>query len=386
MSRIPPEIVRQVREKTNIVELIGGRIKLKKSGSDFLGLCPFHTEHTPSFRVSKRKNVYYCYGCKEGGDVIDWVVTQEDVAFKDAVLMLARDLGIDVPAGPTAWEWKPREMPKIEAKPPMLIWPERSIERFAGKMPKYMLDRGITISTAMAYGIGFDRADKRATFPVRKANGDLVGVSGRTTADSKIKYMHYRLDVDETRAVARIPKELYASCDEDELDQRFVRWAKSRVLYGGHVAVSQSLAPSGGWRDENLYLVEGHIDVHSYYQRRLRAVATMGSSVSSEQGDLLVEMTPVRGRLVCVPDPDMKAKFSKGSTKSLFDLYVEGLKSVVYDRVQIWHQALPPIRVKDGQDVKTMSDDELDKCERLDPASLNDDEFEDSYAKIVRIK
>jgi hypothetical protein len=252
-------------------------------------------------------------------------------------------------------------------------------------MPKYMLERGITLDTASVYGIGFDREDRRATFPVRKANGELVGVSGRTVGNSKIKYMHYRLDSNESRAVAKIPRELYQRFDEDELDQRFVRWSKSRVLYGAHVVSTQSLAPTEGWRDDDLYLVEGHIDVHAFYQRRLRAVASMGSSVSSEQGDQLVDLVPPRGRLVCVPDPDMQAKFAKGSSKSLFDLYVESLKSVVYDRVQIWHMALPPIRVEVGKDVETMSDEELDECERLDPASINDFEFETSYGKITRV-
>jgi DNA primase len=386
MARIPEEVIRRVRSETDLVELISLSVRLRRAGQNFVGLCPFHQEKSPSFNVSKKKNFYHCYGCKESGDAIDWVIHQEDASFKDAVLMLAKDLGIDVQGGIEGeWNWTLKDPPPPPPRPLLHTWPESSIARFANRMPKYMIERGIMIDTAKAYEIGYDREEKRATFPVRKPTGELVGMSGRSTIGAKLKYMHYRIDQQEWRAIARIPRHLYDSMDEDEIEARFARWPKARTLYGAHVVASQALAPAGGWRDGNLYLVEGHIDVHAFYQRRLRAVASMGSSVSAEQGDMLAELVPVRGNLVICPDPDMLYKKPRGSEKTLFELYVLNIKEVIYERHPIWHLLLPGIRVPEGRDVAMMMDEELDACVRVDPANVNDDEFETAYAKLTRL-
>src|SRR3954470_24983571 len=86
-----------VLQASDIVALIGQTVSLKKRGKDYLGLCPFHQEKTPSFHVSPTKQFFYCYGCKAGGNAIDFVMKRDRVEFKEALDILARRAGIDLP-------------------------------------------------------------------------------------------------------------------------------------------------------------------------------------------------------------------------------------------------------------------------------------------------
>src|ERR1700683_3800926 len=87
-----------VLQATDIVELIGRTVALKRRGKAFVGLCPFHQEKTPSFHVSQSKQFYYCYGCKKGGNAIDFVMSRDRVEFKEALRILAEAANIELPA------------------------------------------------------------------------------------------------------------------------------------------------------------------------------------------------------------------------------------------------------------------------------------------------
>ena len=90
------DIIEQVRSENNIVDVIGDYVKLQKKGSSYFGLCPFHNEKSPSFSVSPHKQMYYCFGCGEGGDVINFVMKIENLDFMDAVKLLANRCGIEI--------------------------------------------------------------------------------------------------------------------------------------------------------------------------------------------------------------------------------------------------------------------------------------------------
>src|SRR5689334_9584127 len=87
----------RVLAAVNIVELIGQTVGLKRRGKDYVGLCPFHTEKTPSFHVSPSKQFFYCYGCKAGGTAIDFVMKRDRVEFRDALRLLADQVGLEMP-------------------------------------------------------------------------------------------------------------------------------------------------------------------------------------------------------------------------------------------------------------------------------------------------
>ena len=97
MGRIPEETIREIRDRVDIVGLVGRYVDLKKAGRNFKGLCPFHDEKTPSFNVQPDRQIFHCFGCGEGGDVISFLQSHDGLSFPEAARVLARELGIEIP-------------------------------------------------------------------------------------------------------------------------------------------------------------------------------------------------------------------------------------------------------------------------------------------------
>ena len=93
----PDEIIEEVRTKNDIVDVIGSYVKIQKKGSSYFGLCPFHNEKSPSFSVSGHKQIYYCFGCGAGGNVISFIMNYENYTFPEAVKFLAERAGVTLP-------------------------------------------------------------------------------------------------------------------------------------------------------------------------------------------------------------------------------------------------------------------------------------------------
>ena len=94
MGRIPDDVIQQVRDRADMVELVGRTVSLKRTGRSYKGLCPFHDEKTPSFNVNPDRGTYYCFGCQEGGDVFSFLQKSEGLSFPEALEMLARKAGV----------------------------------------------------------------------------------------------------------------------------------------------------------------------------------------------------------------------------------------------------------------------------------------------------
>ena len=93
----PEELIEEVRQKNDIVDVLSGYVKLQKKGSSYFGLCPFHNEKSPSFSVSRQKQMYYCFGCGAGGNVFTFLMEYENYSFPEAVKILADRAGVDLP-------------------------------------------------------------------------------------------------------------------------------------------------------------------------------------------------------------------------------------------------------------------------------------------------
>ena len=91
------ELIEEIRQRNDIVDVISGYVKLQKKGSSYFGLCPFHNEKSPSFSVSRQKQMYYCFGCGAGGNVITFIMEYENYTFAEAVRLLAERAGVDIP-------------------------------------------------------------------------------------------------------------------------------------------------------------------------------------------------------------------------------------------------------------------------------------------------
>ena len=288
------DIIEEIKSRCDIVDVISDYMQLKSSGSNYTGLCPFHSEKTGSFMVSKSKQIYKCFGCNAGGDVISFVMRHENVDFMDAVKILARRCGITLERNISEEEKKKiQEINKFRE-----IHTEAARFYFANllgtKNPgyEYLKKRGLSDKIIKKFGLGyslnswnslmnyllakgydktdlvkcglvthktetnkyFDRFRNRVMFPIFNYNGKVIGFGGRVLDDSLPKYLNS-------------PETLVFN--------------KRLNLYGLNIS-KKSI------KDDTLILVEGYMDLISLYQNNIEnVVATLGTALTIEQARLI---------------------------------------------------------------------------------------------------
>ncbi|UAW98756.1 DNA primase [Halopseudomonas nanhaiensis] len=291
---IPQGFIDDLLGRSDIVEVVGSRLKLKKTGKNFSALCPFHNEKSPSFSVSPDKQFYYCFGCGAGGNAISFIMDFERLDFPQAVEELARNQGVDVPReersdrkGPSA----PRQDSPLYALLEQAAAYYRQQLRQHGQRQRavgYLKQRGLTGQIAKLYDVGFappgwdnlmahlardtteqkalidaglvvenpetgkryDRFRDRIMFPIRDARGRVIGFGGRVLGDEKPKY----LNSPETPV-----------------------FHKGRELYGLYEARRSNR------HLEDILVVEGYMDVIALAQNGItNAVATLGTATSED--------------------------------------------------------------------------------------------------------
>jgi DNA primase len=292
---IPDEKIEEVRAAADIVDVAGDYVQLKRSGSRFMGLCPFHSEDTPSFSVDPEKNLYYCFGCQNGGDVFKFVQEIEGVGFLEGVRMLAERYGIPLPEEET----DPEAANEREAILHALRFAARFFYRQLTQADRgrpaldYLRERGYTPSTIKEFGLGYapdewdalltaaedeqidvetlekaglvierndgsgyyDRYRGRIIFPIFSHIGKVLAFAGRI------------LDPDGDRDQ---PK--YINSPETEV------YHKKDVLYGLH----QAKRPVR--QTDEVLLVEGYTDVISLSQAGVEnVVASSGTALTEGQ-------------------------------------------------------------------------------------------------------
>jgi len=234
LKRLPDELVDQVRQATDIVELISERVELKKQGNRYSGLCPFHSEKSPSFSVSPDKGMYYCFGCGAGGNAITFVMETEGMSFPEAVVKLADRTDIKLPEFERSDQtestpdqekkYRMREAHRIVAD----LYHEVMLQTAAGDAGReYLEQRGIQESAMREFKLGYapdqdrftvdslarrnfdldemveaglisigrdgdyrDRFNGRVVFPISDRDGTIVGFSGRSIDGRDPKYVN----------------------------------------------------------------------------------------------------------------------------------------------------------------------------------------------------
>jgi len=306
MAQFGDSKVEEVRARADIIEIIGAHVRLRRAGRNFVGLCPFHNEKTPSFSVNAERGFFHCFGCGVGGSAFDFIMRVEGLTFGEALRSLAKKYGVTLPehdvSGPAAGE---REA--------MLKASEVAAEFFAhvlwnttdGAMARdYLNSRGISVETARGFMIGYapsrpaslakalekrglreagvkvglvkkdgnvgigaetyDMFRGRVMFPIRDAQGRAIAFGGRV------------LD-------ARMPK--YINSPESPL------YSKARTLYGLFEA-RQAISSSASSGKDRAILVEGYFDVIALWQAGFKeAVAGCGTALTVEQLRVLSRYT-----------------------------------------------------------------------------------------------
>jgi DNA primase len=213
------QLLDEIRSRADILEIVGQVVKLKRTGENWKGLCPFHTEKTPSFTVNPKRNIYHCFGCGAGGDAFSFLMRQERVAFPEAVRALADRAGV---ALPDAGQRAPEVDGKLEAlRRAMALAAEfytRSLWEPGGEKPRaYLEQRGVDPEVAKRFGLGYapeswnallgvmarqgigedqnapgfyDRFRGRLLFPIRDVQGRVVAFGGRALSGEEPKYLN----------------------------------------------------------------------------------------------------------------------------------------------------------------------------------------------------
>jgi DNA primase len=218
-------VLDQVREATDIVAVIGEHLTLRKTGRNYVGLCPFHGEKTPSFNVSREKGTYYCFGCKRGGDTIDFVMELDRVSFAEAVERLAERFGVHLP--PATPEARRRKDEQDQLTEVMEVAQAAFVRHVGEDRPRAFLERrGVSLEQAAEFGLGYakgewralydelrrrfpertlvaaglvvegdsgrvwDRFRDRVTIPIRNTRGRVIAFGGRALGDDPAKYLN----------------------------------------------------------------------------------------------------------------------------------------------------------------------------------------------------
>ena len=292
---IPESFLNELVDRNDIVEVVSSYVRLsKKSGSNLFGLCPFHSEKTPSFSVSPDKQIYHCFGCGKGGGVINFIMEIENLSFPEAVEFLARRVNMQVPEEANDRESQKRgRMLALNREAARFFYAQLSAPG-GEEARRYMAARRIGAATAKSFGLGYapdswdglrdamkakgfsdlelfeaglvrkgksggfyDTFRRRLMFPVIDVRGNVIGFSGRILGDGEPKYMNS-------------PETLVFN--------------KSRNLF----ALNLAKKSKSGY----IILSEGNIDVVSLHQAGFdSAVASLGTSLTPEQARLLSRYT-----------------------------------------------------------------------------------------------
>ena len=291
----PEKFITELTERSDIVDVVSGYVRLsKRSGSNQFGLCPFHSEKTPSFSVSADKQIYHCFGCGKGGGVISFIMDVENLSFPEAVEFLAKRAGMQMPEEEHSGESKKRARLLALNKDAARFFYEQLSTPAGSAAVEYMIRRGISPQVSKRFGLGaapdgwdnlrsamrakgysdFDMFDaglvkrgknggfydafrNRLMFPIIDVRGNVIGFSGRILGDGEPKYLNS-------------PETLVFN--------------KSRNLF----ALNLAKKSKSGY----IILSEGNIDVVALHQAGFdSAVASLGTSLTPEQARLISRYT-----------------------------------------------------------------------------------------------
>ena len=301
MGYIPGDVIEDIRNRFDLVEVVSSYINLRKTGKNYVGFCPFHSEKNPSFTVSPEKQIFYCFGCQNGGNLFAFIMQMEGFSFPEAVRYLAQRSGINIePLSSSSAEREERKRRETLLKMNSLA--QKYYQELLWKAPggkkalNYLFKRGLTKQTILDFGLGYaphsweglagelrkkgydlklavkgglvgekppgrfyDYFRERLIFPIRDGQGRVVAFGGRILGQGGPKYLN---------------------TPESPL------FNKRRILYGLHRALPEIR------KKKEALLVEGYMDVLTLHQHGItEALAPLGTSLTETQFSLL------RGRL-----------------------------------------------------------------------------------------
>jgi DNA primase len=299
--RIPEEKIEEIRNTIDIVDLIGSIVRLKKRGKNYIGLCPFHTEKTPSFTVSSDKQMYHCFGCGVGGNSITFLMEYEKVSFIEAVRSLAERAGISLPTYAAESEDSAKEQEEFynACRTAGLFFYHNLTETIEGKFAlDYFRKRGFSNETIRVFGLGCsprgwqELINYAASRNISAQTLEKVGLARKREDGSYFDFFRGRaifpVFSSTGRTIAFGARKIY---EDDQLGKYInspetVIYNKSKILYG------ISHAKEAIREEDFAILVEGYVDLIRVYQEGIHnVVASSGTALTIEQIHLIGRYT-----------------------------------------------------------------------------------------------
>jgi DNA primase len=298
IGRIPEEVIETIRTHHDIVEVVGRYVHLRKSGRNHTGLCPFHSEKTPSFSVNQEKQMFYCFGCGVGGNVITFLMEMESYSFVEAVKQLAEEAHIAIPET-TAYTDPEKNSEKdqmLKAHELTAKWFQHVLlhTNYGHKASSYLKNRGFTDETIQTFQIGYSPPSWDALtqflqkrgfpLPLMEAAGLLSGKSdGRGYVDRFRDRIMFPIFDSQGKVIAFGGRVIDSNQQPKYLNSpETLLFNKSRNLYNLHLARGVIR------KKQQAILFEGYVDVISAYQVGIHnGVATLGTSLTDDHAKIL---------------------------------------------------------------------------------------------------
>ena len=286
--RIPDELIDEIRTANDIVDVISERIEVKRAGRSFKALCPFHKEKTPSFNINPERQIYHCFGCGAGGNVISFVMEYDKVGFLDAVRDLASRAGINIPEGATTGG--AREDPIYRANALAIDYFTSSLRGAQGAEARgYIERRGLTQETVETFRLGYAPAGWDGLMRVARSKGvsdELLEQAGLVVRrdGSKGHYDRFRdrlvfpLLASGERAVGFGARAL------DDSEPKYLNSPETRVYHKGRYVYGLAQARQAMRVSREAILVEGYMDLVTLFQSGFQnVVASSGTALTPDQ-------------------------------------------------------------------------------------------------------
>jgi DNA primase len=292
------DFIEEVRSATDIVRVIGRHVQLRQRGRNFVGLCPFHGEKTPSFNVQQDRQMFYCFGCGAGGDVYKFLMMHDNMTFPDAVVELAREAGIRVPLKKASESAEEGERGKlVEANEAALAWFRANLREERGApVREYLSGRGLSQETIDVFEFGYapDGYDglqqtlkSRFPFEILEKAG-LAQVS--STSARKIDRFHHRLMIPIRSAGGRLVS--FGGRIIGEGEPKYLNGPETAIFQKGRTLFGLQRGMKAIRKRGFAILVEGYFDVIALHAAGIEnTVAPLGTSLTEEQTVLLKRYT-----------------------------------------------------------------------------------------------
>jgi DNA primase len=299
--RYGPGLLEEVLRRTDLVQLVGRRVKLVRKGRVFWGCCPFHKEKSPSFKVENERRTYKCFGCGVGGDAFKWIMETEGLTFPEAIQKLAGEAGVELP------QWTPEDEAREEKKKSLYEIVETACAFFEEQLRmrggtaarEYLVSRGIDDATIKQFRLGYSPDSNTALLGHLKAKNisldDMVAAGlvrpaddGRSPRDFFYNRLMFPISDGRGRVIAFGARAL-----EADAKPKYINTGETTLFSKGQLLYNFATARAAALKSGTIVVAEGYMDVIALVRAGFEsAVAPLGTALTEDQLELLWRVAP----------------------------------------------------------------------------------------------